>query len=142
MRKRESYNYSVGVQRELGWGTVVDVTYAGYQMRNGEMETNINPLPEARAFSTSIRKRRPAQSDSGQTGGVPRPYVGYQAINIRSHFGTARYNSLQVRSIAATSGAAVRGAYTLAKSAATGPPTTPCGPGSVERGARRLHPVP
>ena len=33
----KSYNYSVGVQREIGWGTVIDVTYAGFQMRHGEM---------------------------------------------------------------------------------------------------------
>ena len=27
--KREGYKKSIGVQREMGWGTVVDVTYAG-----------------------------------------------------------------------------------------------------------------
>ena len=28
----KSYNYSVGIQRDIGWGTVIDVTYAGFQM--------------------------------------------------------------------------------------------------------------
>ena len=46
----KSYNYSVGVQRELGWGTVIDVTYAGFQMRNGEMSTNINTVPDGARF--------------------------------------------------------------------------------------------
>ena len=29
----QSLNYSIGVQRELGWGTVLDVTYAGSKTR-------------------------------------------------------------------------------------------------------------
>src|SRR5207244_8664920 len=32
-----SYNYSAGIQRSLGWGTVVDVPYSGSQVRNARM---------------------------------------------------------------------------------------------------------
>ena len=46
----ESYNYSAGIQREIGWGTVIDVTYAGSQMRHGEMSTNINVVPDEARF--------------------------------------------------------------------------------------------
>ncbi len=95
----KSYNYSVGVQRELGWGTVLDVTYAGFQMRNArDGQRASTRCPTARASSTSIRRtpirrtrrRRSRRSSCG-------PYLGYQDITIRAHFGTGSYNSLQVQ---------------------------------------------
>ena len=36
----KSLNYSIGVQRELGWGTVLDVTYAGSKTQNIEVTYN------------------------------------------------------------------------------------------------------
>jgi hypothetical protein len=32
-RRPKSLNYSIGIQREMGWGTVLDVTYAGSKTR-------------------------------------------------------------------------------------------------------------
>ena len=54
--------------------------------------------PTARGSSTSIRRTpirrtRPPPSRAE----FLRPYLGYQDITIRSHFGTAHYNSLQVQ---------------------------------------------
>ncbi len=67
-----SYNYSVGVQRELGWGTVLDVTYAGYQMRNAEMSTDINPVPdEARFLDVNPQNADPRNADQSEAGRVP-----------------------------------------------------------------------
>jgi hypothetical protein len=116
-RTPKSYNYSAGVQRELGWGTVVDVTYSGFQMRNGEMETNINPVPDgARYVDINPQNADPRNPTSAKPAEFLRPYPGYQAINIRSHFGGAHYNALQVQ----LNRRYVRGlqfavAYTLAK---------------------------
>jgi hypothetical protein len=126
-----SYNYSIGVQRELGWGTVVDVTYAGYQMRNGEMETNINPVPDgARFLDVNPQNADPRNPTAAKPAEFLRPYTGYQAINIRSHFGTAAYNSLQVQ----LNRRYIRGlqfavAYTLAKSVSDGTTFNPLRPG-------------
>ena len=69
----KSYNYSVGIQRDIGWGTVLDVTYAGFQMRNGEMATSINTVPDGAGSSTStrrtpIRRTRPRPNRTSSCG--------------------------------------------------------------------------
>ena len=62
----QSLNYSIGVQRELGWGTVLDVTYAGSKTRTdrGDLQrTTICRM--APTSSTSTRRtsiRGPAAS--------------------------------------------------------------------------------
>ena len=125
----KSYNYSVGVQRELGWGTVLDVTYAGSQMRNGEMSTDINPVPDgARFLDVNPQNRNPQNPNSAKPAEFLRPYVGYQGITIRSHFGRAHYNSLQVQlNRRYIHGLQFAVAYTLAKTVSLGgnqePPT-------------------
>jgi hypothetical protein len=125
----ESYNYSAGIQRELGWGTVLDVTYAGSQMRHGEMSTNINVVPdEARFLDVHPENRNPQTASSPKPNEFLRPYAGYQDITIRSHFGTARYNSLQVQlNRRYINGLQFAVAYTLAKTTSLGsnadPPT-------------------
>ncbi|MGB2714552.1 MAG: carboxypeptidase regulatory-like domain-containing protein [Vicinamibacterales bacterium] len=126
-----SYNYSVGIQRELGWGTVLDVTYAGFQMRHGEMETNINPVPDgARFLDVNPQNANPQNPTSAKPAEFLRPYLGYQAINIRSHFGEAHNNSLQVQ----LNRRYIRGlqfavAYTLSKTISDGTSFNPLRPG-------------
>jgi hypothetical protein len=93
-----SLNYSIGVQRELGWGTVVDVTYAGSKTRDIEIQNYaINDLP----YGTNFIDVNP-QNINPQTGGVLpanflRPYQGYGGITIRQNTGKTDYNSLQVQ---------------------------------------------
>jgi hypothetical protein len=129
----KSYNYSAGVQREIGWGTVVDVTYAGFQMRNGEMETNINPVPDgARFVDINPQNADPRTPTTAKPAEFLRPYLGYQAITIRSHFGKAHYNSLQVQ----LNRRYIRGlqfavAYTLAKTISDGTSFNPLRPGAA-----------
>jgi Carboxypeptidase regulatory-like domain/TonB-dependent Receptor Plug Domain len=94
----KSYNYSVGIQREIGWGTVLDVTYAGFQMRNGEMATSINSVPDgARFLDINPQNANPQNPTTPKPSEFLRPYLGYQNITIREHFGTASYNALQVQ---------------------------------------------
>jgi hypothetical protein len=125
-----SYNYSIGVQREIGWGTVLDVTYAGFQMRNAEMETNINPVPDgARFLDQNPQNANPQNPTSPKPAEFLRPYRGYQNINIRSHFGVASNNSLQVQ----LNRRYIRGlqfavAYTLAKTSSNGTSFNPLRP--------------
>ena len=63
----QSLNYSAGVQRELGWGTVIDVTYAGWQMRHGEMSTNINSVPDGVRFLDALQNARLVKQDWKKT---------------------------------------------------------------------------
>ena len=94
----KSYNYSVGVQRELGWGTVIDVTYAGFQMRDAEMNSTINSVPDrARFLDENPQNADPRNLTAAKPAEFLRPYLGYQNITIREHFGTGTYNSLQVQ---------------------------------------------
>jgi hypothetical protein len=94
----KSYNYSIGVQRELGWGTVLDVTYAGFQMRDAEMNSSINTVPDgARYLDQNPQNANPQNPTTAKPAEFLRPYSGYQQITIREHFGTAAYNALQVQ---------------------------------------------
>jgi hypothetical protein len=127
----KSYNYSAGIQRELGWGTVIDVTYAGFQMRNGEMSTNINPVPDgARFLDLHPENRNPQNANNPKPNEFLRPYLGYQNITIRSHFGSAHYNSLQVQlNRRYINGLQFAVAYTLAKTFGNGDSFNPLRPG-------------
>jgi hypothetical protein len=89
-----AYRYAAGVEREVGWGTVVDVSYVGSTNRHLEMQTNINAVPDGVRFlpqNVDPRNGRPLPDD------FLRPYRGYSTINIRGNWGTATYNSLQVQ---------------------------------------------
>ena len=123
----QSFNYSAGVQRELGWGTVVDVTYVGWQMRHGEMSTNINSVPDgARFLDVHPENRNPQTASSAKASEFLRPYRGYQDITIRSHFGTGYYNALQVQvNRRYIKGLQFAVAYTLAKTISLGPNSEP-----------------
>ena len=93
----KSLNYSVGVQRELGWGTVLDVAYVGSKTDNIELTYNLNDVPYgARFIDVNPQNINPA------TGGVLtddflRPFPGYGTIQIRQHTGSGTYNSLQLQ---------------------------------------------
>ena len=123
----QSFNYSAGIQRELGWGTVIDVTYAGYQMKHGEMSTNVNVVPdEARFLDIHPENRNPQTASSPKANEFLRPYSGYQDITIRSHFGDAHYNSLQVQlNRRYIHGLQFGVAYTLGKTISLGPNSDP-----------------
>ena len=93
-----SYNWSIGVQRDIGWGTVVDLTYVGSRDHNLEVVQNINVVPDgARFLDVNPQNRDPRNPTVANPAEFLRPYYGYQNINIRSHFGTADYNALQVQ---------------------------------------------
>ena len=97
-RTPTSYNWSFGVQRDLGWGTVVDVTYSGSTTRNLEVVQDINVVPDgARYLDVNPQNRDPRNPASPLPSEFLRPYRGYQSINIRSHFGTSNYHGLQVQ---------------------------------------------
>jgi Carboxypeptidase regulatory-like domain/TonB-dependent Receptor Plug Domain len=97
-RTPTSYNWSVGVQHEIGWGTVVDVTYAGSVARHLEVVQNINVVPDgARFLDVNPQNRNPQNANSPLPSEFLRPFRGYQDINIRSNTGTSDYNALQVQ---------------------------------------------
>jgi hypothetical protein len=86
-------NFSFGVQRDIGYSTVIDVSYVGSIGRHLLYQNNINPIPMYARFD-------PANTDP--TTGKPypdnflRPYLGLGNINVRSFGGTSSFNSMQL----------------------------------------------
>ncbi|NWG12241.1 MAG: TonB-dependent receptor [Acidobacteria bacterium] len=86
-------NFSLGIQRDIGFKTVVDVSYVGSIGRHLLYARNINPIPMYARFD-------PANIDATTNKPLPdnflRPYLGLGDINVRSFGGTSSYNSLQL----------------------------------------------
>jgi hypothetical protein len=112
------YSFSIGVQRDLGHGIVVDLAYVGSRSRNNPRQTDLNAIPYGTMF------RRDAQDPTRFADGVVpaveaglpqiyrdanlgftgqnalnpnllRPYAGYGSMRFRSFDSRADYNALQ-----------------------------------------------
>jgi hypothetical protein len=88
-----SYSWSLGIQRFVGFNSVLSVTYVGFVSSNGPYDFNRNEVPYGAEFL-------PQNQDP--TTGTPlpddyfRPYPGYSSINDSEWGDNANYNSLQV----------------------------------------------
>ncbi len=113
------YSYSIGVQRNLGLGTVVDVSYVGSQSRHNPRRMNLNSPGYGVTFSSTgqdptkyangvIPATEPALPSAYSAAGANfsganalatdflRPYQGYSDITYYLFDGNSTYNSLQV----------------------------------------------
>jgi len=90
-----AYSGSLGVRQELGWGTVIDVSYVGNVQRHLEMQVNHNTIPAGAKFPGA--SPNPLVAGSNLPDVFLRPYLGHNAININENWGTANYNALQVQ---------------------------------------------
>ena len=91
-----TYQWSLGVQQEIGWGMVADVTYVGWVGRHMEQYTNINVVPDGAKFvNLHPENANPQNTANAKPDDFLRPYLGYGDIILRSNFGTANYNGLQ-----------------------------------------------
>jgi hypothetical protein len=111
----EIYNFSFGVQREIGWGTVVEASYVGSRSRWLGEQRDINQIPDgARFVNCSLlpagvpchpENRDPfvALSATNPTTGALnddflRPFLGYgDAVNFVTFSSSSQYDSLQVQ---------------------------------------------
>jgi hypothetical protein len=86
-------NYSFGIQRDIGFNTVLDAAYVGSLGRNLLYVRNINAIPMYSRFD-------PANLDRTTNSPLPdnffRPYLGMSTINVRGFGATLNYHSLQV----------------------------------------------
>ena len=86
-------NMSFSIQRHIGWGTVVDVGYAGALGRHLPWQRNLGSIPfgadfnPANADPTNPRVPLPAS--------FLRPYPGYTDVSIREWGSSSTYHSLQ-----------------------------------------------
>jgi hypothetical protein len=101
-----SYMWSVGVQREIPFGIVVDVTYVGRRGLYLQRERNLNQLREGTLLA-----------NPGVNIAALRPFRGYGALRMSENAGNSKYNSLQMSAERRYSnGFKVSVAYTLGKS--------------------------
>ncbi len=84
---------SIGVQREIPFGAVVDIAYVGTVTQHSSRYVPINEVPYGAEFLYSH------QSPAGGT--LPdnffRPYPGFNGINMQQDDLSSNYNSLQAR---------------------------------------------
>ncbi|PWT88557.1 MAG: hypothetical protein C5B55_12885 [Blastocatellia bacterium] len=106
------YAYSLGVQRELPGGFVIDVSYVGNQARHLTHRRDINYVtPEAALARNSSGAFVNATTDT------VRQFLGYSTIRSQENTGSSSYNSLQISAQRRVSrGVNLSVAYTYGKS--------------------------
>ncbi len=91
------YNFSLGVQRDIGFKTVVDVAYVGSLARHLMQRRNINSVPYGGRFLASSID----QTVSGGATPLPdnfiRPYKGHGDINYIEFASNSNYHALQAQ---------------------------------------------
>jgi len=111
------YNWSVGVQRELPWKFMADVSYVGNSNTNVARNIAINSLTPAQLVDPA--NLDPTQNNTQlKNQDYLRRYYGFNTINERRYFDEGvRYNSIQVSvSRRLSNGFAFSMAYTGARS--------------------------
>lgn len=91
-------NMSLTVQRNIGFGTVIDIGYVGSLGRHLAWQRSLQDVPIGARF-------RPENADATTPARVPlpdaflRPVGGYNAIGYNENAGTSNYHSLQATAI-------------------------------------------
>ena len=103
-----TYNYQLGIQQDIGFGTMLEVSYVGNTSRHLGERRNINRVEDGARFtncpvvqSFGLRCRSENRDPFNATGALNndflRPFPGYGDINMVTWSGTANYNSMQVQ---------------------------------------------
>jgi len=91
----QMYSFSIGVQREVGFATVVDVAFVGNLGRHLYQSQNLNTLPYGERFLASSQD--PTNPGKPLPDSFLAPYTGYGTITYDTPIGTSNYYSLQVQ---------------------------------------------
>ncbi|HEX4169671.1 MAG TPA: carboxypeptidase-like regulatory domain-containing protein [Bryobacteraceae bacterium] len=90
------YNYSFGIQQDLGFGLLFDLAYAGNVQRHLLDTRNLNATPYGTNF---LPQNQDPTTGKVLNSNFLRPYVGYQDINYLEFGGFGNYNALQLQVI-------------------------------------------
>jgi hypothetical protein len=88
------YNYSLGIQRSVGFSSVLDVAYVGNLGRHLGQSYDLNALPPGTRFLT--QNQDPTAPGSPLSDNFLRTYVGLGKIPYTEFGGTSNYTSLQI----------------------------------------------
>ena len=88
------YNFTLGLQQDIGFETIMEISYVGSFARHLGQRININGVPDGARLGTNN-----IDPVTGQRIGNDflRPFRGYADINMVVWGGTSNYNSLQVQ---------------------------------------------
>lgn len=101
-----TYNFSFGIQQDIGLQTVMEISYVGSLTRHLGERRDINQVADGAKFLNLHPENRNPFSAVGtngpnQTGALAdnflRPFQGYGAITTVIYAGTSNYNGLQVQ---------------------------------------------
>ena len=87
-------NLSLGVQQDIGWGTVLDVAYVGALGRHLQYGLNLNAIPFGADFAPAFQD--PTTPGKPLPAAFERPYLGYNNLSYYTYGGNSSYHSLQV----------------------------------------------
>ena len=88
-----AYQANLGIQRDIGWGTLLDVAYVGSFGRHLGENTQLNEVPYGAEF---LPQNQNPQTNSALNDNYFRPYPGYGNIPQQIFVGNSSYHSLQV----------------------------------------------
>jgi hypothetical protein len=83
----EAYIWNVSAEREIGFGTVAEVSYVGRHALHQQYAANVNQLPTGTLYNPA---------NAGLNTNYLRPFKGYGPINLVKQGDTATYDGLQV----------------------------------------------
>ena len=87
------YSWSLGVQRDIGGSTLLDVAYVGNNARHLSQERNLNLVPYGARFLPE--NADPANPSTPLPDNFFRPYPGLGNLTYREYSGISNYHSLQ-----------------------------------------------
>ncbi len=87
------YNYSLSVQRDVGWSTVAEIAYVGNLGRHLIMQRNLNTIPYGARFLP--QNADPTNPSRALADNFLRPFPGYGDITYVENSGSSNYNALQ-----------------------------------------------
>jgi hypothetical protein len=89
------YNWSFGIQQDIGFGTILDVAYVGNTQKHLLDRRNLNAVNYGTNFLPSSQD--PTAPGKPLNSNFLRPYIGFQDINYLEFSGFANYNAMQVQ---------------------------------------------
>jgi hypothetical protein len=91
------YNYSIGVQRDIGFKTVLDVAYVGSLARHLLQRLSLNAVPYGARFLPASIDRTVAGNTTPLPDNFLRPIQGFGDIQLIETGGNSNYHGLQVQ---------------------------------------------
>ena len=99
-KQQVTYNYTLAIQKDLGWHTILDVAYVGNNTHHIQQSWDFNAVPAGAHFLPQNRDAT-VTATAANPGALPdnflRPIPGFGSITVAGPATTARYDSLQVQ---------------------------------------------